>query len=421
MSEVYQETALTPLRVASLSGYRDWSWQPSMFKHYPNFLYRYKYEENPLLRMVELCRIVTSRLNSANQPYIQLNTPSAGNLHPVELYVQIRGIKGIISGIYHVNAGNGELVLIQEVEREGVESLVGLQKRCNGFIFLLSTVAFRSEWKYGLRAFRYCYLDAGHQLGAINAALKLYGREMTILSDFDAEAVNEFMAFRGDEFICAAMYSGDMSEKSVVAPKKNLMYVAATNYSELSEQTREHIAKSEILKSDILELSCEINEEQILKRRSARFFESESMTNIQVEYFMNILSKSNHSFSCYNIVLKDGVYKAGVYLNNRCIQEGHFAATMGSMLVEQSFVKNAEIVSVFCSKYFSSNKLMQAGAFVHALYLHAEVNALGCSGIGAFYDKKLQDFLGTQEYILYVSVLGVEKKRMQRECENEKN
>ncbi|MGB3960867.1 MAG: hypothetical protein WBK95_01395 [Sulfurimonas sp.] len=43
MNEVYEESSLTPLRVAQLSGYRDWSSQPCMFKHYPNFLYRYRY------------------------------------------------------------------------------------------------------------------------------------------------------------------------------------------------------------------------------------------------------------------------------------------------------------------------------------------------------------------------------------------
>jgi SagB-type dehydrogenase family enzyme len=352
---------------------------------------------------------------------MQLNTPSAGNLHPLELYVQIRGVKGIISGIYHVDAGNSELVLIQEVERDGIESFVGLQKRCNGFIFLLSTVAFRAEWKYGSRAFRYCYLDVGHQLGAINAALKLHGREMTILSDFDTTLANEFMGFRDDESISAVIYSGEMSEKSVVLPKKALMYVAPTNYSELSDYTRSVIQKSEILKSDIIELDCDIQEEQLLQRRSARHFEKQGMTNRQTEYFMNILCKTNYPITCYNIVLKDGVYKAGVYLNNRCIQEGDFTQAMVSLLVNQSFVANADIVSVFCSKYFSSNKLMQAGAFVHTLYLYAELNALGCSGIGAFYDKKLQDFLGTQEYILYVCALGLEKKRSESEFENEEN
>ena len=65
---------------------------------------------------------------------------------------------------------------------------------------------------------------------------------------------------------------------------------------------------------------------------------------------------------------------------------------------------------VICSKYFSSNSLMQAGAFGHALYLKTQAEGFGCSGIGAFYDKKLQEFLGTQEYVLYVLAFGKEKK-----------
>jgi len=215
MNEVYEESSLTPLRVAQLSGYRDWSSQPLMFKHYPNFLYRYQYGENPSLRPIELCRIVTSTHNSANQPYIQLNTPSAGNLHPVELYVQIRGIKGIISGIYHVNAKEGTFVLLKEIEADGLESLVGIQKRMNGFIFVVSCVAFRAEWKYAKRAVRYCYLDAGHQVGAVGASLKLHGQEMTILSDFDAQTLQRFMGFGADEFVSAVMTCGEISTKSV--------------------------------------------------------------------------------------------------------------------------------------------------------------------------------------------------------------
>ena len=55
----------------------------------------------------------------------RLNVPSAGNLHPVELYVQIRGIKGIISGIYHIDALEERLVLLREIERDGLETYVG--------------------------------------------------------------------------------------------------------------------------------------------------------------------------------------------------------------------------------------------------------------------------------------------------------
>lgn len=410
MNEVYEESSLTPLRVAQLSGYRDWWSKPSMFKHYPSFLFRYKYGENPALLPIELCRIVTSTHNSANQPYMQLNTPSAGNLHPLELYVQIRGIKGVLSGIYHVNAGEDVLVLIKEIESDGLESLLGMQKRMNGFIFVLSSVAFRAEWKYAKRAVRYCYLDIGHQIGAIDTSLRLHGQEMTILSDFDAEALNEFMGFGADEFVAAVMTSGVMSSKSVQNFKQNLMHVCPSDYSELSDYTRELVAKCEILKSDIIKVASKVQESDILKRRSSRFFDTEALSQTQQKHLLSHLSQEHYPLSCFTIVLKDGVLKRGVYRNKILLKEGDFSQQIVSLLVDQSFVKNADIITVLCSKYFSSNKLMQAGAFGHALYLDAQVNGFGCSGIGAFYDKKMQDFLATDECILYVLAFGVEKK-----------
>ncbi|MDD2905516.1 MAG: nitroreductase family protein [Sulfurimonas sp.] len=410
MNEVYEESSLTPLRVAQLSGYRDWSSQPCMFKHYPNFLYRYRYGENPSLRPIELCRIITSTHNSANQPYIQLSTPSAGNLHPVELYVQIRGIKGVISGIYHVNAGEGALVLIKEIESDGLESLLGIQKRISGFIFVVSCVAFRAEWKYAKRAVRYCYLDIGHQVGAVGASLKLHGQEMTILSDFDIHALHKVMGFGGDEFVCAVMTCGEIGSKSVANFKQDLMVVSPSDYSELTSYTREILTKCEPIKSPIMSVETSLHERDILQRRSTRIFDTEPLTQTQQKRLIYLLNKEHYPLSCFHVILKETLYKRGVYHNQVLLKEGDFTTKMISLLVDQSFVKNAEVITVVCSKYFSSNTLMQAGAYGHVMYLQTQAEGIGCSGIGAFYDKKLQEFLGTQEYILYVLAFGKEKK-----------
>ncbi len=113
MHEWYERTALTPMRVARATGYIDWSMQPSLFKHYPEGLFSYDLNEHDALKVIALSRCVTSEHTVGGKPYVRLNTPSAGNLHPLELYVQIRGTQGIISGIYHVDAGRQKLVLIR--------------------------------------------------------------------------------------------------------------------------------------------------------------------------------------------------------------------------------------------------------------------------------------------------------------------
>ena len=143
MHEAYDATALTPMRVARLSGYIDWVSQPSIFKHYPEFLFRYPFGSNPALRIAELSRMVTFEGVVGSKPYLRLSTPSAGNLHPIELYVQVRGVKGVLSGIYHVDAGANAMVLIREIERDGLETALGMQKKFEGMLFVVSVVPFR--------------------------------------------------------------------------------------------------------------------------------------------------------------------------------------------------------------------------------------------------------------------------------------
>ena len=407
MTEIYEQTSLTPIRVAQMSGYLDWASQPSMFKGYPDFLFSYEYGQNELLEVVEISRMITSTKSIGSKPYHQLSTPSAGNLHPLELYVQIRAVKGVLSGIYHVNPQLKKIVLIREIEEDGIEPYVGLEKKFKGFIYLLSSVPFRSEWKYALRALRYVYLDAGHQIGMIKSCNKLFEQEVTILSDYDTITLNEQMGFKGEEFISCVMSSGELSTNAVKEFKQKLMHVAPNDYDESSKEISSIIEKNNVYGSQLPQNDFKLNKEHILTRRSARHFKEESMPDKLLEYFMDYLSQGNPSLETYNIVLKESGLKKGVYLKDKLIKEGDFTQKMVALLVEQSFVKNAQIITVVCSQHFNADKLMLAGIFVQDLYMQTQIKRVSCSGIGAFYDKRLQTFLQTDSYILYVSAIGM--------------
>ena len=229
MHEVYEATALTPLKVARNSGYVDWASQPSLFKRYPDFLYRIGFDTHPQLQPLFLARRITFETAVGGKPYYRLNTPSAGNLHPVELYVQIRGVKGVLSGIYHVDARHSELVLIRECGADGLEPSVGMPHRFEGFIFVLSVVPYRSEWKYGHRAWRYCYMDAGHQLGALSAAMEVGGLALSAVEGVDMNALGRTMGFGQEEFACAVLTAGHAGEKPAKPLKTPLMRVAPTD------------------------------------------------------------------------------------------------------------------------------------------------------------------------------------------------
>lgn len=406
MKDLYEKTSLTPIRAARSSGYIDWSSQPSLFKHYPRFAFRYPYGSIPELKIAELSRCITSKIDIGGKPYYRLNTPSAGNLHPIELYVQIRGIKGVISGIYHVNAKEECLVLIREIENDGIEPLVGLSNRFKGMIFIVSIIPFRSEWKYGDRAVRYCYLDAGHQTGAIIASSSTQGQNATILSDIDALSLNETMGFSTQEFTCMAISVGEETTKSVESLSLPLMQVPPTDYWESTGIFNTQLSHYKYTVSYPAIHSFCNNISNIYERRSVRLFEDKMLTSETSDYFLKRMNKVPYPLSSDIVILKNGAKEPGLYKVEKAYKKGEYSESICHLLVDQHFIKNAAMIIILTAEKFSAHSLITAGMFSHMLSLEAEERNIGFTGIGAFYDKKLQLFLETDNPILYVCALG---------------
>jgi SagB-type dehydrogenase family enzyme len=406
MHDIYDATALTPLRVARSSGYIDWASQPSLFKHYPDFLYRIGFDAVDALTPIARARRITSQAEVGGKPYRRLNTPSAGNLHPVELYVQVRGVKGVLSGIYHVDAQREELVLLQECGAEGLEPLLGMAHRFEGFLFILSVVPFRSEWKYGVRAWRYCYMDAGHQLGALCAAQEA---AYEVLTGIDSAALNRVMGFDGQEFACAAVAVGAEGDRPAQTPAKPLMRVAPTDYCEGGDTVAGWIDRTETARRPINALGSDADETVRLQRRSARAFSGAAMPADVFEHIMHRLREAPEGMHAYAAVLRGGNAEPGLYGAEGLRKPGAFDETLTALLVDQRFIANAEIVMVVCAQRYDADLQMGAAAFAHALSLDAAARSVGYTAIGAFYDKKLQTFLQTPDYILYVGVFGMER------------
>jgi SagB-type dehydrogenase family enzyme len=400
MHSQYEKTSLTKRGVAALGGFIDWDTQPSIFKHYPSFLFSYSFGKIEELHFLELSRMITSKEQIVTKPYYKLSTPSAGNLHPLELYIQVRGVKGIISGVYHVDVQMGKFVLLQEIEKDGLEAELGLSHKYEGIIVIVSCVPFRSEWKYGVRALRYCYLDAGHQIASLRAAATIYEKEMTILSEFDIKSFNLSMGFKDEESVCAVISFAKQTEKKVKPLKKPLLHVSPTDYSDSDAKLFEILQKQPVLKSEIFSINT--TKEQILQRRSARKFENTPYVKNEIEHIMHTLTKDVYPLVCYSILFGDQEDK--FFLNSKLLQKGKYKDLVAAILVDQLFIKNAQMIVVVTSKHFSSEKLMLAGALVHKIAL--ESREFKSTGIGAFYDKTLADFLGIENYILYVCALG---------------
>jgi SagB-type dehydrogenase family enzyme len=386
MQELYERTSLTKRRVAQSSGYIDWATQPSIFKHYPDFLFSYAYGEKEELLVLELSRCITLEQTVASKPYYKLNTPSAGNLHPVELYVQIRGIKGIISGIYHVDAGAKKFVLLYEIESNGMETELGLAHKFHGMLCFVSCVPFRSEWKYGERALRYIYLDVGHQVAALKASAKLLHQESTILSHPNLTNLNLRMGFREDESLCSVFAIGKMGDKNVTPIKKNLLHVSPTNYT-TSDMTLKSIIKKQPL-LDALPYTYMPTKEVILQRRSAREFGVPSSDDGVLTKLIESWKEVAAPLTCHELFFQEALIP---------------------MMLDQHFIKNAQRIIVLTCHEFSAKTLMLAGAFMHKIYLETLQEGMACSSIGAFYDADVQKLLHTKESVLCVCALGKER------------
>ena len=91
--------------------------------------------------------------------------PSAGALHPLNLYAFIRKVEHFDPGLYRLNRPSTHLDLLseQDLTDDLAEALLGqkfIRKASVNLVF--TAVADRCRAKYEERAYRYIYMDAGH-------------------------------------------------------------------------------------------------------------------------------------------------------------------------------------------------------------------------------------------------------------------
>jgi SagB-type dehydrogenase family enzyme len=135
--------------------------------------------------------------------------PSAGALYPIETYVVVNNVKALESGVYHYSIRSNELRLLlrRDFSRQIAVAALG-QTMCAtaSVVFIWTAVFERCKWKYGQRAYRYIYLDAGHiaeNLALAAVSLNLGTCEIGALYD---DHVNAIIGIDGTEesTICMA-------------------------------------------------------------------------------------------------------------------------------------------------------------------------------------------------------------------------
>jgi SagB-type dehydrogenase family enzyme len=105
--------------------------------------------------------------------------PSGGGLYPLELYLVVRAVDGLVPGVYHYVAAAHALERLRDV---------ALPERFVTYLFMnqayfaeaalvavLTAMPERSLWRYGERGYRYLLLEAGHVGQNLNLAAAALG------------------------------------------------------------------------------------------------------------------------------------------------------------------------------------------------------------------------------------------------------
>lgn len=128
--------------------------------------------------------------------------PSAGALYPIETYVIANNIQGLATGLYHYAIKDHYLEQLKKADlRTAITAAALEQSFCAAaaVVFVWTAIFQRCKWKYGQRAYRYIYLDAGHiaqNLALAAVSLNLGSCEIGALYD---DQVNKILDIDGTD------------------------------------------------------------------------------------------------------------------------------------------------------------------------------------------------------------------------------
>lgn len=218
----YHET--TAYRRGALGGgFLDWKARPQVFKTYRGLFevplpWEFKGSSTPffqvlfepvpeetreldfktLSRVVRLSYGITAQSGTGADAFYFRSVPSAGALYPCELYAAVQGVRDLDDGLYHYDPGQNRLVRLRS-------GSFWAAKASPTAAFFITTLFFRSAWKYRDRAYRYCLLDAGHLVENVQLVLRSEGFKACVYDRFDDARVNAFLGVDVKREACVAV------------------------------------------------------------------------------------------------------------------------------------------------------------------------------------------------------------------------
>jgi SagB-type dehydrogenase family enzyme len=395
----------------------------------------------------------SKRAPSSGDRYALRVNPSSGNLHPTEFHFITRGLKEWPDGLYHYrpSAHMAEQRAVGDLEMRWTD-------RSEPVVFVLTSIAWREAWKYGDRAYRYCLHDIGHAWQALAVAARAIGCDSFARGRFPDDEVAQSCRLCEDEWPmlvvelrgrsipvrapCAAetvWYGGHanrLSRECVAYPRIDAIHTATklgTECGGISAAAPASTGSGEIM-PPLPASSARGFGEVARMRRSALDFKggAQSMSFAQLS---TVLAVATVPFAAdfagapfiqlYLYVhrvdgLHPGVYRfwqGGAELEQ--IRRGDQRVAAAGLSLGQDLAGNACVSFSMIGDIERAVRAngdrgyryahFEAGAIGHRLYLAAEALGLGATGIGAFYDDEVHDYLNLapgQGQVVYHFAIG---------------
>jgi SagB-type dehydrogenase family enzyme len=146
---------------------------------------------------------------------------SAGNLHPVEVYVVCGELPGVPAGVYHFAPKEFGLTSLRRGDFRPTLAAAAAEPSVatSPATLVLTGIPWRTGWKYGERGYRHLYWDAGSMLSNLLAAGDAGGVPINVLVGFvDAEVSRLVGVDTTSEFPLALAVLGRPVEPGAAGP-----------------------------------------------------------------------------------------------------------------------------------------------------------------------------------------------------------
>src|ERR1700693_870240 len=379
----------------------------------------------------------SKRVPSTGNTYALRVHPSSGNLHPTEFHFCTHSLVNWSDGLYHYRPSShmAEQRAIGDFGWKLINTSAPL-------VFVLTSIAWREAWKYRDRAYRYCLHDIGHAWQALTLAARSIGCESFALSHFSDDWVSESCLLSEDEWpmliigiygasipvrrldpVATILFGGQpnrLSEENAVYPLIERIHAATKLNSEAiapSLGQPKSSDRAEISLPPPISTSCSFGD-VVRTRRSALDFRGGD-ESISLSQLATLLSSTKEPLFAdfatarfvhlYLYVHRVEALAPGVYhywpehAELEKIKEGDQRLVAAALSLGQDLAGNACVAFSMIGDFESAARSygdrgyryvhFEAGAIGQRMYLAAEALGLGATGIGAFFDERVNRYL----------------------------